>query len=61
MIHIINFNNLKQDVQDEISGQCPEDRWDYPIEELSYLIETHPDEFFTLYNNRLYEVQKNEF
>ena len=30
--------------------------WDYPLEEIPYLIETHTGETFVFHNNRLYEA-----
>lgn len=30
--------------------------WDYPLEEIPYLIETHNNETFVYHNNRLYEA-----
>lgn len=36
------------------------DDWDFPIEELDYLLEEHDEESFVLINNRLYEVERNE-
>lgn len=30
--------------------------WDYPLEEIPYLIETHNGETFVYHNNRLYEA-----
>ena len=30
--------------------------WDYPLEEIPYLIETHNGATFVYYNNRLYEA-----
>ena len=32
------------------------DAWDFPIEELDYLMETHNNETFLLYRDRLTEV-----
>ena len=34
------------------------DTWDYPIEELDYLLEEHPGESFVLKDDRLYEVNE---
>jgi len=34
------------------------DNWDFPIEELDYLLEEHDEESFVLIDNRLYEVEK---
>lgn len=31
--------------------------WDYPIEELEYLLEEHDGEAFVLMNGRLYEAK----
>lgn len=33
--------------------------WDYPLEEIPYLIETHTGETFVFHNNRLYETITN--
>ena len=38
------------------SDSIPNDAWDFPIEELDYLLEEHPGESFALLNNRLYEI-----
>ena len=32
--------------------------WDYPVEELDYLLEEHDGETFVLYNNRLWETKE---
>lgn len=37
-------------------GQVAEDGWDYPLNELEYLLEEHPGESFVLQDNRLYEM-----
>ena len=34
------------------------DAWDYPIEELDYLCETHDGEMFVLSEGRLYEAKE---
>ena len=49
MIKIINENELGKYIV------CS-DAWDFPIEELNYLMEEHNNETFLLYNNRLIEV-----
>ena len=38
------------------SDSIPNDAWDFPIEELDYLLKEHPGESFALLNNRLYEI-----
>lgn len=35
------------------------DGWDFPIEELDYLLDEHDNETFTLKDNRLYEAKPN--
>lgn len=39
-------------------GQPVEDGWDYPIDELEYLLEEHPGESFILNGDRLYEMNE---
>lgn len=36
--------------------QIPEDAWDYPLDEIDYLIDEHPGESFVLIDDRLYEL-----
>lgn len=36
------------------------DDWDFPIEELDYLLEEHPGESFVLQDDRLYEIHPEE-
>lgn len=51
MIKIYTKNEIK-DVEKYIV-----DSWDFPIEELDYLLEEHNEESFVLINNRLYEIE----
>lgn len=51
MIKIYTKNEIK-DVEKYIV-----DNWDFPIEELDYLLEEHNEESFVLINNRLYEIE----
>lgn len=51
MIKIYKKNEIK-DVEKYIV-----DNWDFPIEELDYLLEEHNEESFVLINNRLYEIE----
>lgn len=37
-----------------------EDGWDFPLEEIPYLIETHGGEKFVYCNGRLYETEGGE-
>lgn len=37
-------------------GIIEEDSWDFPIEELDYLLEEHDGETFVLKDGRLYEA-----
>lgn len=46
--------------KDEMKNLEIVDDWDFPIEELDYLLEEHNEESFVLINNRLYEVERNE-
>ena len=32
--------------------------WDYPIEELDYLLETNPNGKYVLFEQRLYEIEE---
>lgn len=36
----------------------PEDAWDFPLDELEYLIDEHDGETFVVFNGRLYEADK---
>ena len=45
-------------IKDLRGYQLKEDNWDFPIEELDYLLETHEGETFLLKDNRLYEVEE---
>lgn len=37
-----------------------DDAWDFPLEELEYLLEEHDGETFVLHNGRLYETEHKE-
>ena len=55
MIKIIDkeeYNNGSYIIDDE--------GWDFPIEELDYLLEEHNGEVFLLQNDRLYEIIEME-
>lgn len=39
------------------SGKVKKYGWDYPIEELEYLLEEHDEEVFVLIDGRLYEAE----
>lgn len=52
---------LKEDINTPFikiykEGQLVEDGWDYPLDELGYLLEEHPGESFVLKDDRLYEM-----
>lgn len=53
MIRIYSKEELK-----EMSEWDIVDSWDFPVEELDYLLEEHDEESFVLVNNRLYEIDK---
>lgn len=42
------------------SDSILEDAWDFPIEELDYLLEEHPGESFVLSNGRLWEIAESD-
>lgn len=52
MIKIINRDELAQNCKYTIGFGA----WDFPIEELDYLMEEHDGETFVLIKNRLVEV-----
>ena len=41
-------------------GNITNESWDYPIDELEYLLEEHNGESFVLIDNRLYELGKDD-
>ncbi len=52
---------LKEDINTPFikiykEGPLAEEGWDYPVEELDYLLEEHPGESFVLQDDRLYEM-----
>lgn len=54
---------LKEDINTPFikiykEGQVAEEGWDYPVEELNYLLEEHPGESFVLQDDRLYEINE---
>ena len=53
MITIISMQELAQKTKYTIGFNA----WDFPIEELDYLIENHSGETFVLCNGRLTEVE----
>lgn len=65
MIKIFSEKEIKKDFLDNLysNGENPSkesDYWDYPINELDYLLNTHSSECFILYKNRLYECDEKE-
>lgn len=52
MIKIISINELAINCKYTVGF----DAWDFPIEELDYLMEEHDGETFVLIKNRLVEV-----
>lgn len=53
MIRIISMKELAESTKYTIGF----DAWDFPIEELDYLIENHKGETFVLDNGRLTEIE----
>lgn len=52
MIRIYSKEEFKEMIDWEIV-----DDWDFPVDELDYLLEEHDEESFVLMNNRLYEIE----
>lgn len=55
MLNIIKFEQL-EDKETFIKGVEDGTLWDYPFEEIDYLLEEHSNELFTIYNGRLWET-----
>ena len=65
MIKIFSENDIKTDYLENLYSNNKNfsnkyDYWDYPINELNYLLESHPSECFILYKDRLYECDEEE-
>lgn len=42
---------------EEVDGNIAEDSWDFPFEEIDYLLKEHNGESFTILDGRLWEVE----
>ena len=65
MIKIFSENEIKKEFLDNLYSKNEDpskesDNWDYSIKELDYLLDTHSNECFILYKNRLYECDEIE-
>lgn len=58
MIRIYSREEFKDMVDWDMIDSDAIDGWDFPIEELDYLLEEHDEESFVLIDNRLYEINK---
>lgn len=58
MIKIYSEKDFTEDFLDEIISN--EELWDYPFEELDYLLEENANESFVVINGRIKEIKMEE-